>query len=122
MDTYSTGSTITGKTSSGKEMGAGGKDMSLAKNRSRKEDSLTSTIEQATAKVPSVAFLAIALGAIVGSLGLFFAGKKHASLLMAAWVPTVLILGNYNKVVKASENIQGGGMEAGSFGGGSTGF
>jgi hypothetical protein len=30
---------------------------------------------------------------------------------MATWVPTILILGNYNKLVKALEDVEGRGME-----------
>jgi len=107
---------------SGKSTGSSGRGLGMTANRSRNEDTLTSTIEQTTAKVPSVAFLSMAIGAIAGSLGFFLAGKREVGLLMATWVPTILILGNYNKIVKAIENIEGGQMDIGSYGGGSTKF
>jgi len=110
-----TSNTTTGKGSSGMEKGMKRMGMNLTKTPSRNEDLVTSTIEQTTAKVPSVAFLSVAIGAIAGSLGFFLAGKKHAALLMATWVPTILILGNYNKLVKAIGHVPGG-TEAGSYG------
>ena len=103
-----TSNTTTGKGSSGEDMGKKWKGVSLTKTPSRNEDLVTSTIEQTTAKVPSVSFLSVAIGAIAGSLGFFLAGKKHAALLMATWVPTILILGNYNKLVKAIGHVPGG--------------
>ncbi|HYV19785.1 MAG TPA: hypothetical protein VFC25_12235 [Verrucomicrobiae bacterium] len=113
MDTSNT--TTGSKGSSGKEMSTKKMGMTMTKTPSRNEDLVTSTIEQTTAKVPSVAFLSVAIGAIAGSLGFFLAGKKHAALLMATWVPTILILGNYNKLVKAIGHVPGG-TEGGSYG------
>jgi hypothetical protein len=34
------------------------------------------------------------------SAGLLMAGKKHASLFIGQWAPSLLIIGLYNKLVK----------------------
>jgi hypothetical protein len=81
------------------------------KGRSRHEDMVTSQIERRTAQVPSGAFLSVAIGAMIGSLGFFLAGRRHAALFMATWVPTILILGNTNKLVKTLEDVEAGELE-----------
>jgi hypothetical protein len=60
------------------------------------------TIEQQTAKLPSDLFLWAAGACVVGSLLLQFSGKQHESLFIGQWVPTLLILGLYNKLVKVA--------------------
>ncbi len=67
---------------------------------SHKEGELAKTIESQTAKLPSDTFLWTAGGAILGSLLLHSFGRRHWGLLMGQWVPTLLILGLYNKLVK----------------------
>ncbi len=67
---------------------------------SEKEDIVTKTIEGGTAKIPSVAFLGLALGCVGVSLGLQATGRKQLSNFVGQWVPTLLILGLYNKLVK----------------------
>jgi hypothetical protein len=58
------------------------------------------TIERQTAKMPSDWFLWSAIGAISTSVSLQVMGKRHASLFVGQWAPTLLILGLYNKIVK----------------------
>jgi hypothetical protein len=82
-----------------------GPDIST-ESRSRHEDKLTSEIEKRTANIPSIAFLVLAGASIAGSLSCYFMDKKHASLLIGEWVPTFLILGLYNKLVKQAEVIK----------------
>ena len=60
------------------------------------------TIEEQTAKLPSDFFLWAAGASIVGSLLLQFSGRKEESLFVGQWVPTFLILGLYNKLVKVA--------------------
>lgn len=64
------------------------------------EGRIAETIENQTAKLPSDTFLWAAGGAILGSLMLHSFGRRHWGLLMGQWVPTLLILGLYNKLVK----------------------
>jgi hypothetical protein len=64
------------------------------------EDRFTKTIEHYTTNIPSSGFLAVALGAIVGSLILQAGGRGKWSNFVAQWAPTVLLMGVYNKLVK----------------------
>jgi hypothetical protein len=66
----------------------------------RKEGTLTRSIEKQTARIPSVFFLTAAGASIVGSLVAFIRGRKQFANLMGEWVPTFLLLGMYNKFVK----------------------
>ncbi len=65
-----------------------------------REGRIARTIEQQTAKLPSDTFLWAALGAVGGSLAFQIAGKKATSNFIGQWVPTLLVLGLYNKMVK----------------------
>lgn len=64
------------------------------------EDEVTKSIERYTAAIPSSAYLAVALGAIGLSLVAQLSGRGKWGNFIAQWVPTWLILGLYNKVVK----------------------
>jgi hypothetical protein len=57
-------------------------------------------IEEQTAKLPSDAFLWMAVGAMATSATLQALGNKHVSLFVGQWAPTFLIFGLYNKLVK----------------------
>lgn len=72
------------------------------------EGILTRTIEQQTAKLPSDMFLWAAVGSIGLSLALQMAGRQHLSNFVGQWVPTFLLLGVYNKIVKiAGSDVRG---------------
>jgi hypothetical protein len=64
------------------------------------EDRVTKNIERYTAAVPSSAFLAVAIGAMAFSLAAQISGKGKWGNFIAQWVPTWLMLGLYNKIVK----------------------
>ena len=64
------------------------------------EGEIARGIEQQTAKLPSDTFLWAAIGAIGVSAALQVSGKKQVSNFIGEWVPTLLILGLYNKMVK----------------------
>lgn len=64
------------------------------------EDQFTAAIEKYTSKVPSSAFLGMAIASILASVSFQIAGKKHEALFIGQWVAPFLILGNYNKMVK----------------------
>jgi hypothetical protein len=65
-----------------------------------REGRLARTIEQQTAKLPSDTFLWAALGAIGASLAMQIMGKDTKANFVGQWVPTFLMLGMYNKMVK----------------------
>jgi hypothetical protein len=64
------------------------------------EGDVTKAIEHFTSQVPSGTYLSLAVGSIGISLALRLLGQKHAAEFVGHWVPTILILGLYNKVVK----------------------
>jgi hypothetical protein len=64
------------------------------------EGPVARALEQQTAKLPSDLFLWAALGSILISLAMKVLGDDHRSLFVGQWVPTFLILGIYNKLVK----------------------
>jgi len=70
------------------------------------EDEFTKTIEQYTASIPSSAYLAIAIGAMGFSLFCQLVGRGKWGNFIAQWVPTWLIIGLYNKVVKQEGHDQ----------------
>jgi hypothetical protein len=65
------------------------------------EGKMTKRIEQQTAKIPSIGFLGLAVGSMVASAALaFFAQKKELASFVGLWVPSLLLIGVYNKLVK----------------------
>jgi hypothetical protein len=64
------------------------------------EDQFTAAIEKSTAKIPSSAYLALALGAMAISATLQAWNKKHESMFVGQWAAPFLLLGIYNKLVK----------------------
>src|SRR5580765_5714369 len=49
------------------------------------EDQLTAAIEKSTSKIPSSAYLALALGAMAVSAGLQAWNRKHAAMFVGQW-------------------------------------
>ena len=82
----------------------------------QREGDIAKTIEKQTAKIPSDVFLWGAGAAMLGSLafqtfgarpktGLFgrkVGGRAPLAAFIGQWVPTLLILGMYNKIVKVA--------------------
>jgi hypothetical protein len=78
----------------------------VGKPPSQTEDDVTKAIERYTAGIPSSAFLAVAVGAIGLSLLSQLAGRGKWGNFIAQWVPTLLITGVYNKLVKLEGHDQ----------------
>ena len=74
--------------------------METVQNADHSEGRVARAIEEQTAKLPSDTFLWAALGSMGLSLGLQLAGRKEMSNFVGQWVPTLLIFGLYNKLVK----------------------
>ena len=70
------------------------------KDYTHSEGQVAKAIEQQTAKIPSDAFLWMAVGSMAVSATMQMMGNKPASLFVGQWAPTFLILGMYNKLVK----------------------
>lgn len=64
------------------------------------EGTVARSIEQQTAKLPSDAFLWMAVGAMAASATLQMMGRQHVSLFIGQWAPSFLLFGVYNKLVK----------------------
>jgi hypothetical protein len=64
---------------------------------------LTKEVEDATASVPSSAFLGIALGATAVAFFLQTAGTGKWGNFLGQWVPTWLLLGVYSKLLKLED-------------------
>ena len=68
--------------------------------REQGEGELTKQIEYYTSQVPSGVYLSLAMGSIGLSALFHLAGRKHDAQFVGQWVPTILLLGLYNKLVK----------------------
>jgi hypothetical protein len=64
------------------------------------EGPIARAIEDQTAKLPSDAFLWMAVGSMAVSATMQAMGNKQASLFIGQWAPAFLIFGLYNKLVK----------------------
>ncbi len=70
------------------------------------EDEFTKTIEDYTGSLPSSAYLGVAVGAMGLSLLCQLTGRGKWGNFIAQWVPTWLIIGLYNKMVKLEGHDQ----------------
>lgn len=64
------------------------------------EDRYTGMIESQTSKLPSSAFLGLAIGSMAASAILKILKKDDWALFVGQWAAPFLIIGNYNKMVK----------------------
>lgn len=71
-----------------------------------REDTFTKSIEEYTASIPSTVYLGVAVGAMAASLALTLGGRGKWGNFIAQWVPTWLIIGVYNKLVKLEGHDQ----------------
>jgi hypothetical protein len=67
-----------------------------------REGGLARPIEDVTARIPSDFFLWLACGSIALSLGSYLMNKKSCAMFVGQWVPTFLLFGVYNKIVKVA--------------------
>ena len=65
------------------------------------EGETTRGIEQVTARAPSQTWLWLAGASILGSMALFFTGRRQEGIFVGLWPLTFLAVGNYNKIVKS---------------------
>ena len=64
------------------------------------EDTITTNVEMQTRRIPSIGFLGVAIGCMAASALLMISGRKTWANFVGQWVPTILILGTYNKIAK----------------------
>ena len=77
------------------------------------EGKVAEAIEEQTAKLPSDTFLWSAMGAMGLSMVLNTMGRKEQANFVGQWVPTILIFGLYNKIVKVAGHDR---MDSSAFG------
>src|SRR5512146_1432670 len=84
------------------------------------EDRATETVERQTSRIPSLAFMGFAIGAMAASAALVLTGRKQLGNFVGQWAPSILIMGLYNKVAKEiavprrrGTSARMGGLEAG---------
>ncbi len=69
------------------------------------EGKLTTAVEERTSRVPSITYLGLAGGSMIASLGFMLAGKKQIANFIGQWVPSLLVIGMYNKLVKIEHEL-----------------
>jgi lipopolysaccharide export LptBFGC system permease protein LptF len=72
------------------------------------EGKLTRMTEQQTSKIPSMFWLGLAGGSVLLSIGLKVAGHDKTANFIGLWVPSILTLGIYNKLVKEERLLSRG--------------
>ncbi|MGH7323845.1 MAG: hypothetical protein ACREJ9_04270 [Candidatus Rokuibacteriota bacterium] len=65
-----------------------------------KEGEITKLIESYTSEIPSGVYLGLAIGSMALSLMIMLMGRRNVASFISQWVPTILIMGLYNKLVK----------------------
>lgn len=66
-----------------------------------REGSITKRVERQTARIPSLAYLSLAAVSVALSVGLASTQRnKGWATFVGLWVPSFLLLGIYNKLVK----------------------
>lgn len=69
-------------------------------NPEKEEGKVAEAIEEQTAKIPSDAWLWVALGSMAASLVLKVMKRDDVSIFVGLWAPSLLLFGIYNKLVK----------------------
>ena len=65
------------------------------------EGKITKEIESVTSRIPSGGYLALALGSMAASAAIAaFSKRKTMANFVGLWVPTLMLIGIYNKIVK----------------------
>lgn len=83
-----------------KDLVEGAEEKMAKVNPEKREGKVASAIEEQTAKIPSDAWLWTALGTATASLTLKVLRRDDIALFVGLWVPTFLLFGIYNKLVK----------------------
>jgi hypothetical protein len=81
-----------------------------AKDRSHEQHHTGKTmraIEHTASSIPSSTFFMLAGGAVVGAIALKAMGRNEAANFVGEWVPTILMLGLYNKIAKLFSGDRG---------------
>ncbi len=66
----------------------------------KNEGVTTAMIEDQTKKLPSLTWMGLAVASMAVSAGLALSGRLKAANFIGQWVPSLLIIGVYNKIAK----------------------
>ena len=69
-------------------------------DNNKREGETTKKIEQVTSAIPSATWLVAGGGAMLAAIILKATGRDAGANFVGQWVPTILMLGLYNKMVK----------------------
>ena len=83
------------------------KHLDHAPDANKKEGDATKKLEKVTSALPSGTWLVLGGGAMAGSIVLKLMGRNAAANFVGQWVPTFLMLGIYNKIVKVMGSDRG---------------
>jgi hypothetical protein len=61
---------------------------------------MSQTFEDQAERAPSFPFVAGALGSIALSAGLMLTGRREVATFVGQWVPTLLLIGIFNKLLR----------------------
>ena len=76
-------------------------DSAAVGTQEQHEGRLTKAIEKQTAKIPSTVYLGLAAGSVLISAALAMSERRRGlANFVGLWVPSILLLGVYNKIVK----------------------
>ena len=81
--------------------------MEIKQGESYKEGTLTRRLEEKTASLQSADWLGLAVGSMLLSAvtGLIF-GKRPLGNFFGIWVPSLMLIGVYNKIVKLEARME----------------
>lgn len=71
------------------------------------EGPMTRAIEQQTARAPSGIYLSLAIGSMaISAITALVFGKRTLGTFFGLWVPSLLLMGLYNKIVKIEAKME----------------
>jgi hypothetical protein len=73
----------------------------------KQEGKVTKRIEEQTSRVPSLTYMGLAVGSMVASAVCMATGRKQLAQFIGQWVPSLLVIGLYNKLVKVEDELLG---------------
>jgi hypothetical protein len=79
--------------------------LDINQQQKKQEGKVTKRIEEQTAKVPSLTYMGLAVGSMIASAACMLTGRKQLANFIGQWVPSLLIIGLYNKVVKVENDL-----------------
>lgn len=81
--------------------------MDVTQSEEIREGEITRTIEEQTAKIPSINWLGLAAGSMVASFIAAIVFKRRGlGTFIGLWAPSLMLIGVYNKIVKLEAGIE----------------